>query len=596
VRNDIIAQGEIQTKGGITALGSGLFDQGISSFTAEQGGQAVLGWATDTVGANLGGLFRADGAGGSGVYGYAAGAGGYGVYGNAADTSATANYGGYFIAGGNNGSYGVYAQTQAEWGYGVFGTSVPLGPATAGIGVGGVTTGTATGSSGVNGQANGAGTVYGVYGLAGDSGGGVANYGGYFQAGGQGGGRGVYGFASGAGGTNYGVYGQVTSAVGYAGYFTGGYGVYANRENIGRLPTGDDTSYGLVVEGAACIDDSTANCPAGPTSGTIYTEGAALISFDLAELYESSEALEAGDVVSADLNNDKMIVKSNSAYGKEVLGVVSTKPGIILGGWGAEPNQFPVALAGRVPVKVSTENGPIKIGDKLTSSNTPGVAMKATEAGAIIGLALEPYNGVGVGKITVFVNVDWSGAMPTAEIATVTPATSSGYTQFSNQLTADLDADGFAIINVSKIVSKDEIWSIDENGVLTTKIAVPDSGTYDPNRDPAAPKYKDVFGLSSTQVEVVLSGSAKLEKGEALVDFNLIDPDFVKIVDPDVALKIYVTPTEICQGLYVAEKYPQGFKVKELGSGTSDASFDWIVVGKRLFPEQAAGGELSAGQ
>jgi hypothetical protein len=66
-----------------------------------------------------------------------------------------------------------------------------------------------------------------------------------------------------------------------------------------------------------------------------------------------------------------------------------------------------VALAGRVPTKVSTENGPIEIGDPLTSSNLPGVAMKAKKPGRIIGLALEPYSGEGVGKIMVFVNTQW---------------------------------------------------------------------------------------------------------------------------------------------------------------------------------------------
>ena len=39
-----------------------------------------------------------------------------------------------------------------------------------------------------------------------------------------------------------------------------------------------------------------------------------------------------------------------------------------------------VALSGRVPVKVSTQFGDIQIGDALTSSPIPGVAMKATQA------------------------------------------------------------------------------------------------------------------------------------------------------------------------------------------------------------------------
>jgi hypothetical protein len=48
-----------------------------------------------------------------------------------------------------------------------------------------------------------------------------------------------------------------------------------------------------------------------------------------------------------------------------------------------------VALTGRVPVKVSMENGSIRVGDPLTSSSKPSTAMKATEAGKILGYALE---------------------------------------------------------------------------------------------------------------------------------------------------------------------------------------------------------------
>jgi cysteine-rich repeat protein len=71
-----------------------------------------------------------------------------------------------------------------------------------------------------------------------------------------------------------------------------------------------------------------------------------------------------------------------------------------------------VALIGRVPVKVSTENGAIEPGDYLTSSTKPGVAMKATQAGPVIGKALEVYNNSDpnqVGKILVFVNLTWYG-------------------------------------------------------------------------------------------------------------------------------------------------------------------------------------------
>jgi len=51
-----------------------------------------------------------------------------------------------------------------------------------------------------------------------------------------------------------------------------------------------------------------------------------------------------------------------------------------------------LALAGQVPVKATTENGPIHAGDLLTVSSKPGYAMKCAEVqaceGVMIGKAL----------------------------------------------------------------------------------------------------------------------------------------------------------------------------------------------------------------
>ena len=52
---------------------------------------------------------------------------------------------------------------------------------------------------------------------------------------------------------------------------------------------------------------------------------------------------------------------------------------------------------------VTDENGMINQGDYLTSSSTPGTAMKATKWGRVIGIALEPFDS-NQGKIMMFVN------------------------------------------------------------------------------------------------------------------------------------------------------------------------------------------------
>jgi hypothetical protein len=143
---------------------------------------------------------------------------------------------------------------------------------------------------------------------------------------------------------------------------------------------------------------------------------------DVAESYPVSESgLEAGDIVA--LGSEKVslfntednsgsetkiggLVKASSQY-KNILGVISTKPGFLLSGQTA--SSVPVALAGRVPVKVSLENGPIHTGDYLAlSTTTSGVAAKAIVSGNVVGIALQDYTDVSEGgKVLTFIQAGW---------------------------------------------------------------------------------------------------------------------------------------------------------------------------------------------
>lgn len=129
-------------------------------------------------------------------------------------------------------------------------------------------------------------------------------------------------------------------------------------------------------------------------------------SYDFAERYYSPDKLEHGDLVVASERGRFHVQRSLNETGL-LMGIVSTKPAFIAGR--PDPDTYPIALAGRVPTKVSTMNGTIKIGDPLGPSTIPGTAVKAIKAGPIVGLALEAYEGAGVGKIEVFVNPGWWG-------------------------------------------------------------------------------------------------------------------------------------------------------------------------------------------
>jgi hypothetical protein len=108
---------------------------------------------------------------------------------------------------------------------------------------------------------------------------------------------------------------------------------------------------------------------------------------DLAEYYTSFDLLEPGEVVAIDASQSAGVKRSNKSYQKDVLGVVATSPALILGT--KTDDGYPIALTGRIPVKVTTENGLIKAGDQITSSAIPGYAMKATKPGRVLGIALE---------------------------------------------------------------------------------------------------------------------------------------------------------------------------------------------------------------
>lgn len=128
---------------------------------------------------------------------------------------------------------------------------------------------------------------------------------------------------------------------------------------------------------------------------------------DIAEWVPTPTPLPPGTVVILDPDHVNQVIPSKTAYDTTVAGVVSTQPGIVLG-LGAE-TKVRVATMGRVRVNVDASRGPIRIGDLLVTSNTPGTAMKSEalehgngvkdhRVGTIVGKALEPLQS-GTGQI-----------------------------------------------------------------------------------------------------------------------------------------------------------------------------------------------------
>jgi hypothetical protein len=95
------------------------------------------------------------------------------------------------------------------------------------------------------------------------------------------------------------------------------------------------------------------------------------------------------------------------AYDENIFGVVTDASVASIEDLNLEKYQL-VVNSGETQVLVSNKNGEIKKGDFITSSDSSGVGMKATQSGQVIGVALEDFvtaNSDEVGLITVFMNV-----------------------------------------------------------------------------------------------------------------------------------------------------------------------------------------------
>jgi hypothetical protein len=134
---------------------------------------------------------------------------------------------------------------------------------------------------------------------------------------------------------------------------------------------------------------------------------------DVAEPFPiKEEVIEKGAVVVIDEEHPGRLKRSTQAYDRRVAGIVSgangINPGIALHQEGAMEGDQNIALSGRVYVEADASNGAIQPGDMLTTSDTPGHAMKGTDharvQGAVIGKAMSALP-EGSGMVLVLVSL-----------------------------------------------------------------------------------------------------------------------------------------------------------------------------------------------
>jgi hypothetical protein len=145
------------------------------------------------------------------------------------------------------------------------------------------------------------------------------------------------------------------------------------------------------------------------TGSTIIELGEGL---DYAEGFDVSDnaGIAAGTVLSIDADNPGKLTISDTPYDTRVAGIVAGASGMGSGvRIGVDQFDYDVALAGRVYCNVDATEERVEPGDMLTTSATPGYAMKSTDyvsgRGAILGKAMQRLEKGEKGQILVLVTL-----------------------------------------------------------------------------------------------------------------------------------------------------------------------------------------------
>lgn len=376
-----------------------------------------------------------------------------------------------------------------------------------------------------------------------------------------------------AGGSAYGVWVDIDDA-----NLTTKYSIYVNSgsansyfgSSVGIFETSPASGMELDVAGQiqlnlAGAQTSVALCGSHASGGGASVSDVEIVDCtgtpgaDYMEMYPTEEGVEPGDVVVPSSNTTntttgETIAKLTNAvlpYQNNIIGIVSdpNNAGDFNSiGYNIRPEDrpMPIALSGRVPVKVATSSADIQIGDVITTSEESGRAMKAQRAGKTIGIALEPWT-KNSGKNTVLLFVDpgwWQPGLDVAIDSSNNPFTTDG----------DLSVLGTATLGSTTIA-----------GSLLVDGAV----------------RIDSHGIEGIDGKLRLIGDLSIQGdsiGEAVVpkDATSVTVNSSAVSDNS---RIFITPIgETDKPLFVASTSDGSFTVSLSSSASADIKFNWWVI------------------
>jgi len=178
-------------------------------------------------------------------------------------------------------------------------------------------------------------------------------------------------------------------------------------------------------------------------------------------------------------------IKSIGPYDSNLAGAVTVSAAFVSGIESGvdNDNRVIMAVAGRIPLKVTGESGSIEPGDFIAAASSPGYGMKAVQAGRVVGMALQSFDAAtstATSSILVLINPHWYvpqvsvedlqggslGTGPTLNTYTFDPNTVYSFENLKVQHIEIGSSDNPSGITIYDVVTKNPYCIISENGIL----------------------------------------------------------------------------------------------------------------------------------
>jgi hypothetical protein len=419
---------------------------------------------------------------------------------------------------------------------------------------------------------------------------------------------------------SYGI--QVATSAG-TGTITNGYGILINDVRgtndyaIWQEGTDDSSVFNGTVDvgfqGAVTVNGV---CHSGTDLDVATTTTRTLVACsaapnDYAEFYPAEVGVEAGDIVATtpnmltyeaqgadaetgivySLGQKQISIIKKASAGDSALGIISTAPYQTIGkDIPTSANRKPLALSGRVPVKVNNEGGAISAGDKITLSSVPGVGRKATANSYTVGTALQSFSSTS-GVIYVMVSNSYY-APPVSSVLQGASLDVSGNSVLNGdvQMNASLNVSGPTTVSTLTVTGNTTIQqnlvvlgnttvqSLTVNGKIITTGATP-TATLGASTTVGQSGAVTITGNDTAGSVSYTSGVVNLPTYNIATGAQLT----TSFVSPfTVAPRIALTPKDSTSASvrYYVETTSTGFTIHFIDAPTASTTytFDYIVI------------------